>query len=203
MGALTMTAPKLEPFFDSEDAPDPFDPAALRLKPDYIETAGVKKLLTTVPVRPPGKHDFVRVRPEQEFHDTFGLIRIGDDREYYLVPPTLVSELTGEFAMYTVYTVINRQNTLHLWPVRLPGPDGKMNDWWRSAHEAAVQATQAWVRVMANKNLGAYEIMRAAGVMSEPEWPEHSFRDLLRIAFRDRLIDRVDHPVIKQLRGLG
>ena len=35
-------------------APDPFDLASLRLNPSFLETAGVKKLLTTVPARRPG-----------------------------------------------------------------------------------------------------------------------------------------------------
>jgi hypothetical protein len=77
-----------------------------------------------------------------------------------------------------------------------------MNEWWRSAHEAAALARKSWVRVSSNKNLGAYEIHVAASAMADPEWPEHSFRDLLSIGFRDRLIDRPDHAVIRQLRGL-
>jgi hypothetical protein len=28
------------------------------------------------------------------------------------------------------------------------------------------------------------------------------FRELLRIGFRDRLVDRLDHAVIKRLRGV-
>ena len=47
-----MEKPKL---FDSDApqtaAPDPFDIASLRLNPSFLETAGVKKLLTTVPAR--------------------------------------------------------------------------------------------------------------------------------------------------------
>jgi hypothetical protein len=39
--------------------------------------------------------------------------------------------------------------------------------------------------------------------MGDPDWPEHSFSDLLRIAFAEHLIDRVEHPVIKRLRGLS
>jgi hypothetical protein len=34
---------------------DPFDPAALRLDQSFTDTVGVKKLLTTIPVRKPGK----------------------------------------------------------------------------------------------------------------------------------------------------
>jgi hypothetical protein len=49
---------KPDPFLDLDPASasailDPFDPAALRLTPDFVETVGVKKLLTTVPCRKP------------------------------------------------------------------------------------------------------------------------------------------------------
>jgi hypothetical protein len=36
---------------------------------------------------------------------------------------------------------------------------------------------------------------------TEPEWPEVPFGELLRIAFRDRLIESLDHPVLRRLRG--
>jgi hypothetical protein len=39
------------------------DLSALRLDQSYADTVGVKKLLTTVPVRKPGRQDFVRVIP--------------------------------------------------------------------------------------------------------------------------------------------
>jgi hypothetical protein len=39
-------------------------------------------------------------------------------------------------------------------------------------------------------------------MIKEPVWPEASFQDLIKIAFRDRLITTIDHPVIKRLRGL-
>jgi hypothetical protein len=37
--------------------------------------------------------------------------------------------------------------------------------------------------------------------MEEPVWPEEPFNELLRIAFRDRIISSPDHPVVKRLRG--
>jgi hypothetical protein len=50
-------------------------------------------------------------------------------------------------------------------------------------------------------NLGAYDIYKAQSTMSDPEWPEQGFWDLIKIAFRDHLITTIDHPVIKRLRG--
>ena len=41
-----------------------FDPGALRLTQDFA-TLGVKKALTTVPVRKANRQDFIRVRPEE------------------------------------------------------------------------------------------------------------------------------------------
>ena len=75
-------------------------------------------------------------------------------------------------------------------------------EWWRSAREAAELAMQRWLRVKANMNLGAYEMAAAGSTMSEPEWPDVSFQEIIRLAFRDRLITSLDHPVIKRLRGL-
>jgi hypothetical protein len=184
------------------EIPDPFDPAKLRLSQDFSETAGVKKVLASVPVRKPHRHDFFRVRPEQEYRDNFGLIQVGVDKDFYLVVPNLTGELFGEVAPCVVYTVVNRQGTVFLWPVRLPGPDGRMLEWWETAHQAANLATKEWVRISANKDLGAYEILVAQGQLPPPEWPDYTFRDLLRTAFQKRLIDRPDHEVIRQLRGL-
>jgi hypothetical protein len=180
---------------------DPFAPENLRLGQSFTETVGVRKLLTTVPVRKPGTQDWVRVRPEAEFRENFPLIELKDEREEYVVAAKLVPELIGEIVTKTLFVAVNRQGTVFLWPVRLPGPDGKDNEWWRSGREAADRATRAWVRVKANMNLGAYDIFEAASALSDPEWPELGFWDLIKIAFRDHLIDTLDHPVLKRLRG--
>ena len=116
---------------------DPFDLTNLRLDQSFVESAGVKKLLTTVPVRKPNPQDFVRVHPNPEYQAVLAVIELKDDRELYLVLPSVARELSGEFAMATIYTAINRQGVLFLWPVRLPAPDGRILEWHRSASEAA------------------------------------------------------------------
>jgi hypothetical protein len=78
---------------------------------------------------------------------------------------------------------------------------GTLDDWNRSALEAAQVAMKKWVRVQSNRSLGAYEIYEAAAPWGDPEWPDVQFKDLLKIAFKDRLIDTADHPVLKRLRG--
>ena len=196
------TMPDMQPTTEQQaSTPDPFDPTNLRLSQSFVETAGVKKLLTTIPVRRPSPQEFVRVHPSPEYRENFPIIELKDEREEYIVTASLVPELIGEFVIKTLYLAINRQGTLSFWPVRLPGPDGKDMNWWKSAREAAVLAMKDWVRIKANMNLGAYDIFQPDGVIPDPEWPQRGFWELIKIAFRDHLIDRIDHPVIKRLRG--
>ena len=182
---------------------NPFDPAALRLNQSYADTVGVKKLLTTVPVRKPNRQDFVQVHPDPQYRLTpVAIIEVKDDREVYLVTPNIAPGLAGEFSTVTLFATINRQGTLHLWPVKLPAPDGRHNEWHRSAAEAAERAMTKWVRVTASMSLGAYEISEASGELPEPVWPEFSFQEILKIAFRDRIVDRPDHPLVQKLQGI-
>jgi hypothetical protein len=51
-------------------------------------------------------------------------------------------------------------------------------------------------------SLGSYEITVAESTLAEPAWPGVSFQELIKIGFRDRVIDTVNHPVVKRLRGL-
>src|SRR5256885_12660402 len=158
---------------ENSPAPNPFDPAALRLSQSFADTVGVKKLLTTVPVRKPNRQDFVRVHPDAAYRATpVAIIELKEDRETYLLSPGIAPQLPGEFSAVTLYTAINRQGVLQIWPVKLPGPDGKHNEWHRSAAEAAERAMEKWVRVTANMSAGGYDIFEASGELSEPAWPD-------------------------------
>jgi hypothetical protein len=67
---------------------DPFTPENLRLDQNFTETVGVKKLLTTIPIRKPGKQVFFRVRPDSEgktWREMLPIIDLKDDREEYIV----------------------------------------------------------------------------------------------------------------------
>jgi hypothetical protein len=153
-------------------------------------------------VRKPNKQDFVRVHPDPDYRLTpAAIIELKEDREIFPLTPAMAMELPGEFAVATLFTTVNRQGVLHLWPVKLPGPDGKYNERHRSSAEAAEIAMRKWVRLTANMSLGAYEVFEATGDLPEPTWPDLPFQEILKIAFRDHIIDSLDHPVVQRLRG--
>jgi hypothetical protein len=98
-------------------------------------------------------------------------------------------------------TSITRQEVLFLWTIRLPGADGKIDDWGRSAMDAADEAKTRWVRVTSNMHLGAYDVAVAPGIVTGPEWPDLTLQQIIKIAFRNNMIDTWDHSVLRRLRG--
>ena len=183
------------------NAPDPFDLGALRLTQDFAANIGVQRALTTIPVRRPDRQSFVRVNPDPAYRLETAVLELKEDSATYLVAPQLRAELPGEIVPKVLVTAITRQGHVFLWPIRMPDETGKLDEWNRSALEAAKLAERSWIRLAANRALGAYETFVSTGDLPDPEWPDKTFQELLRIAFRDRYIDSLEHPVVLRLRG--
>jgi hypothetical protein len=141
------------------------------------------------------------VHPDPAYRANLAIVELRDERETYLLAPTIARGLPGEIATATIYTAINRQGTCFLWPVKLPQPDGRVIEWHRAAAEAAEIAMTRWVRIKANMSLGAYDVIAATDVIPDPVWPEEPFVQLLRIAFRSYFVNSFDHPLVKRLTG--
>ena len=182
-------------------SPGTFDLASMRLSQDFATAIGVKKRITTVPVRKPNRQEFVRVHPSPTYRQDTAVVELEAERETYVVAQSLWSEVHGELIPKRLLLTMTRQNVLILWPIRLPGEDGRIDQWNDSSMIAAERATQCWVRVASDRHLGAYELFEAPADLPDPEWPEISFQEILDIAFRGRQIDDINHSVLKQLRG--
>lgn len=185
----------------TNDINDKFNPAKLRLSQDFGSMAGVKKHITTIPVRKPSKQEFIRVHPESNFQLETMVLELKEEREIYLIDPALHSELLGDAVPKILRVAINLQKALFLWPIRLPDTDGKLDPWNSSASEAANIAKHKWIRVTSNKGLGAYDIFEALKLHNEPEWPDMDLQQILSIAFKGHHIDSPDHIVLRRLRG--
>lgn len=183
--------------------PDPFDPMSLRITGD----SGIRfeKPLHTIPLRKPGKQEYFRVCPDEDFSGDFWGIDFEQDKgsELYIVAEACCDLVTGQVHARRIFTCISRDGVIFLWPVKLPG-DGetRFRSWPESALILAEEAKQLWCGQMhGNMHLGAYEWIQAQGDLGEPKWPDKTFTELLTIAFRDRVINSADHPVIRRLNG--
>jgi len=122
-----------------DESPNPFNPEKFRIKQDFQSALGVKKLLLTIPVRKPSKEWFFRCHPNPDYQIQTIILELKEDSEIYLVDPSLWELLIGEATCSTrlLIPAINKQGVIFLWPIRLPGPDGRQDSWSRSAMEAA------------------------------------------------------------------
>ena len=170
-----------------------------RLTQDFGKEIGVKKVIKVVPLRKPTKYQFVQVHGTWVFMAL--VLNMKDDREMYVVDPALQDQLTAETTPMMLLPTITRQGSVLIWPIRMPRDDGRHDQWARTELEAANEARKSWVRIVANMDLGGYDVLKAVANLPDPEWPDISFDELLRIAFRDRLIESPDHPVLRRLRG--
>lgn len=185
-----------------ETAPDPFNPERLTLKGTIGEAIGVRRLLVTVPVRKPTKQEFVRTHPDPNFRLQLAILELKTVGETYAVLPEVAMALPGETRPVLLTTTITRQGNVFLWPVPLPQADGREMAWHTSAREAAERATGRWVRIVANRSGGHYDVFEADASIAEPQWPDYTLQQLLKVAFGNgKLIDREDHPILQQLLG--
>jgi hypothetical protein len=178
------------------------DIATLVLDQQYLGAMDVTKRLQVL-VRKPGKETFFRTHPQPLTPGPVGLYHDkGEDEAFYLVTPSMMVELDGHAFPAVLRLAVTTDGRPFVWPLRLAGPDGILNDWWRTALLAAEDAEKCWVQLRASKRDGRYDILRAASQnRPPPAWPEEPFEELVRAGFGDRIIASTDHAIVKRLRG--
>lgn len=177
------------------------DIARLRLSQDFSALAPTLAVLASVPVTKPPKTGFVRVHPDGERQLQAMVLHLKDAGEFYLIDPDIQGAIAEELTPMVLFQAVTREGQVFIWPVPLPGPDGRHNPWHKAALIAAETAKTRWVRVTANMGRGSYDVRAAVADYGEPEWPEKSFHELLNFAFGDKFIASLDHPVLRKLRG--
>ena len=178
-----------------------FTLSEMALPQDFDAAIGLETHVHNVSVKKPGKLAFFRVHPAPEFRMAIAILR-DDLGEMYAVHPKALASVADEAKAMMLYTVVDEAGNASLWPVGLPGSDGRTNAWWQSAHAAAAQAQGEWVRLVPAMEAGYYKVKTSKVNKGEPKWPEMSFEELLNLAFADgRLIDSSDHPVARRLNG--
>ena len=186
------TLPNRDPFTNLE---------TLRLNQGFRQTVGATRTQLVIPVRKPSRQDWVRVQPDPSYRLETCVLELKEERETYLVSQSLWSEIADDISPRVLYTAITRQGTLFVWPVRMPGNDGRTDRWSESALTGADLATKLWIRLSANMQAGGYDVFEAAGKIPDPVWPDIPLSDILRRAFSNAFIEDIDHPVLQKLRG--
>ncbi len=188
---------------------DPFDPVNMRLSQATLK-APAKKLVTSYSIRKvPRPGSFCRVHPGEDYqHLTYifeDTDEAGMERDTYLISPPFLQELAEEYKVLMKSVILCLALERHaekpfVWKIRLPLDGARDNDYWRTAREIADMCKTEWLRVYAEG--GCYAYVRPNGKMPEPIWPEVSFGEILRLAFKNRVIDSMEHPIMQNLAGV-
>jgi hypothetical protein len=172
-----------------------------RLSQDFDRVAGVTKVIVTVKAQKPNGQAWFRVHPDEGYRMQVALLKLKDENEVFLVDPSLVGQLATEVVPHLLYTYVTRQGGIAVWPARLPRADGRTDHWMRSEHEAANRGMERWVRMTANMAAGSFDVHVSNADLPDPEWPEITFEKLLELAFVDHIVEDMNHPVLRRLRG--
>ena len=179
-----------------------------RLPQDYSEIQAVVDH-PVIPLRKPKKQHWFRVHPEIKMEGV-SFLEVEQESgapEMFMLHGSLLPSLTdvpGISRRCLRLCVSRPNNTPFVWPIKLPTHSGaKHDDWARSALATARLAETRWVRMNSDMHLNAYKSFTAEASWGEPVWPQLELTEILRRSVgENHIIASLDHPVIRQLRGL-
>jgi hypothetical protein len=179
------------------------DLEALRESMDEdISGVGSREILSRVPVRKPKRNEFIRTHRDPGMQLAATVYTDEDSEVYYVTKQMRGHFDEGQLKPVRLQLAMSRRGVLFIWPLTLMTDGTSLGrSWHESALKAAELAKEKWVRIASDRGLGGYRIHVAEGEIAEPIWPDHTFNELLEIAFEGRIIRSADHPVIRDLRG--
>lgn len=161
----------------------------------------------TITVAKPNDDTFVRTSTKMEEWAAFDFIELKtDSKKLFLLTPDVVEKINAlneDRAQVIIKTVtkrliysVTRLGVPFLWPITIM--DG--NSWIDSANKCAEAAKENWVRIVSNQPASSYDYFESTST-AKPKWPAMTYEDALLKAFEGKVIDSMDHDVIRQLLG--
>jgi hypothetical protein len=198
---MTMTKKEIEQTAVPNEEPVKIDGVNLNdlLQPVDFNGAISAGTPTYIGINRPRRDEWISVRPGEEWIRAIWVIEEQQDldREIYIVTPELAkAELEADARYAILHLAISSTGRLFWWCIKM-GKGSRRNHWAESALKAVDKAKEGWVRVMAARE--GYEVWTAKASMPEPHWPEMSPEELTVLAFGERIIATVDHPVARRL----
>jgi hypothetical protein len=138
-----------------------------------------------------------RRRTEIYVHKPEGAV----EEQHYIIAPTMRGRIE-EARPCTLVTVVYRDGTPRLWPIKFPKEGEHDNEAWKTARSAAKAGMERWVKLVWVKR--AYLTRDAQpGYAPDPDFKLPSFDELVRLGFGEHGIIRdTTHPIYRELFGM-
>jgi hypothetical protein len=172
-----------------------------RCEQNYADHIKTRRKAVTVPIHNPDKQAWIFIHPDPAWHVVRPLLVDKINRRTYVVMPQLEPEVADDLKMKKLVTYATRQGSINLWPISMPDEFGFLDSWSESAQLIVAESSGQWIRVKPDRAEGTYYTMEMATNVNAPvpKWPE-SFSWVFNTAFKNRLIERLDHPILRALR---
>lgn len=160
--------------------------------------------LTAIIVGKPPKKEYVRFTADPKYI-LRGAHTLDDGDDKHLVHRTLCAHeyLRDDLVRADLFLGITEEGRVFFGSVPTPGEDGTRYAAHESLYQAVRLAQAGWRRIRWSMTLKQYVALPACGQIPEPKWPTMPLTELLKIAFRGRMITTLDHPVVRKLQGKG
>jgi hypothetical protein len=173
-----------------------------RIPQDFGSHIQAQKRAVTVSVRKPDRQHWVLINPDRTWRMPVSVLEDKTNQQTYVVAPEIVPEVIGDLVPKLLVTYASRQGNTSLWPIRMPDENGRLDTFNESALEIVERYAGQWIRVLANQADRCYDVLEMPMIESpNPKWPDGGFKQLFALAFKNRVIDNLNHPVLKALRG--
>jgi hypothetical protein len=207
----------IRPVPDDNDEPtDPYDYDNVRYTEAEFnhDNVNAKKETTSIRVRKPfNLKEWFMLHPGDEYQWPVAIYHCeqGDLKpEPYLVLPRFAPHFKTKDGLRSALTparlrlAVNSLGTAFLWDMKV-SVDGRASEHHSILADIADMAERAWVKLDWNTANRVYDYWDASAEdLGDPQWPQQSMRDLVKLGFkRDHVIDCDDHPVIAEFKGRG
>jgi hypothetical protein len=159
-----------------------------------------RRTQATYPIQKPMKSKYVRVHPDLTYRQpSIRTFTDSDTSELYYVDPDLElpEAVESQTRITDLYAAQTHDGTNFIWFVHHSD-----TSWYRAAVTSIRTCSRAWRRVIARKSANTYDLYEPEQSIPEPDWSAlPPFLEMVESGFEDRMIQTVDHPVFRKLRG--
>lgn len=123
------------------------------------------------------------------------------DEQHYIIAPDMRGKIE-EALPVTLVTVVYRDGTPRIWPIKFPKEGGHDIEAWASARRAAKVGMERWTKLVWAR--GSYKTRDAQpGYAPDPDFTKlPPFNELVRLAFGEHGVIRdTEHPIYRELFG--
>jgi hypothetical protein len=181
------------------------DLSKLALPTNYIAAHAKPRVQTLVKVDRPDKLHFYRAHPEWRL--TARLLK-HDRRWYYFSAQLALPEMIDKDVVpYLLVPLIDRTNTVSVWPIRLPRDENEqMLESSQTALTVVDSLVGGWHRRFNMSNNSNELINDKPANYPDPAWPTHwddnPWKEILRLAFgATYTVTSLDAPIVLRLLG--